>query len=118
MNGVRYFFWLARQAVECSAVVPWLSLAAIGSAIGALYFGLDRYEKKMIHRNSLWLMVPFAIPVLILICGAAFQYGGFPGSAPEWPESLIVLLLMSHLPIAGFQIWRFPNLRLVVIFLS
>lgn len=118
MNGVTYFFWLARGAVECSAVVPWLSIPAIGSGIGALYFGLDRYDQKMIHRDSLWLMVPFAIPVMILICGAMFQYGSFPGSGPEWPKLLIELLLLSHIPIAGFQIWRYPKLRLVVIFLS
>jgi hypothetical protein len=61
------------------------------------------------RRRLFWLgcAPPFVISFLILACGVAFAH--HPGSdqpAPAYPEYLIWVLLLAHLPLAGLLAWR------------
>lgn len=117
MNPVEYFFWLAREALLVPVLIPWFSLAALVALVAALTVGLSRYE-LFFRRQTVLLLSPLAIPVMILLCGTAFVYGGPIGTAPVWPQWLIGALLFSHLPIAVLFVRRFRGLRWTVVGLS
>jgi len=100
MNSVGYFVWLARSSLEVGVVLlPHVALLALLGTIIAIAAFAQRPEAT--EKKWRWLLLPFLIPVIILIYGVAFRHPG-PGFSPETTTRILVLqvLLWSHLPIA------------------
>lgn len=100
MNGVDYFFWLAGQSIQVGLMLmPSIALLAFLGLVIAFAAHINRPEA--IKRKWRWLLLPFLIPIVILLYGVIFRYAG-PRHSPETTQRVLVLqiLLWSHVPIA------------------
>jgi hypothetical protein len=118
LNNLRYFFELARAAAEIGpALLPGLTFLALAGLVLAVLSAAAN-TGNLLRRRSLWLLVPFAIPVLILIYGVVFVYHGPVWSAPAWRGGIVDGLIWSHVIVAALLFWKLRGLRLVVLGLS
>jgi len=100
MNGVGYFFWLAEQSIQAGLVLmPFFTLLAFLALVIAVVAHVNRPEAM--QRKWRWILIPFLIPIAILIYGVVFRYTG-TGHSPDTTKRVLVLqiLLWSHIPIA------------------
>ncbi len=117
MSGLPYFFWLAGEALVVGPVLfPGLTLLAIAGVVLAV--GGARGNKDVVRTRSLWLLLPFAIPLAILVFGVVFVYDGPVWSAPAWRGAMISVLISLHLPVAAVLLWRLWTIRWVVVGVS
>jgi hypothetical protein len=117
MGGLGYFLWLAGQALIAGPVllpVPTL-LAATGLVVA---LAGARGNPELRRPRSLWLLLPFAVPVAILAYGVVFAYDGPVWSAPPWRRAVVAGLIGAHLPLAALLLWRLRGIRLVVLGVS
>ena len=100
MNSVGYFFWLAEQSIQVGLVLmPSIALLAFLGLVIAIGSHINRPEAM--QRKWRWILLPFLIPIVILLYGVFFQYAG-SGYSPDTTQRVLVLqiLLWSHVPIA------------------
>ncbi len=98
LSAIAYFFFLGTQALFAPILFPIPSLLCIG-ALGAAWLAA-RKDQRVWRRRSLWFLLPFAVPILILAYGVAFKYDGAIGTAPEWRGRVLDYLVWSEVPIA------------------
>jgi len=100
MNGIPYFFWLAEASLGAGLVLlfPFAFLGFLGLVIASL---ANSNRPEAMHRKWRWLLLPFLMPVIILIYGVIFQHTG-RGDPPDFQTRVFTLeiLVCSHLPIA------------------
>ncbi len=95
MSSIAYFFWLGTSALGVSIVLfPTLTVFVMFAAIAAVVAAV-RKPDPLRHKWK-WLLLPFAIPLAILIYGAAFHFGGAPGSAPPWRAGIVEAMFWLH----------------------
>jgi hypothetical protein len=80
--AIGYFFFLLSQSLFVPIFCPMPSLLCIGALVVAWLAA--RKDQRVWRKRSLWLLLPFAVPILILAYGVAFKYDGPIGTAPEW----------------------------------
>ena len=97
MGHVKYFFWLASEAPSVAILAPVYAILAFAGLVIALVATVRHPE--LLHGKWKWLLLPFAIPIAILVYGVAFKYDGDIGTAPAWRALLIAIMFWSHVPI-------------------
>ncbi len=94
---IGYFFWLASQAVEAGLVL--LPIPALFALAGLVTAGFAAISNSVpLKGRWVWLLLPFAIPIVILAYGVAFKYGGPLGSSPLWRGQVLDVLVWVHVP--------------------
>lgn len=97
MSKSSYFFWLAGHSILTPILMPELTVLAILALITALVM-ISHDPGPTPYRN--WLVVlPFVLPIIILILGVVLKYEGPPHSAPKWHADVVWLVQWSHIPI-------------------
>lgn len=99
MDFVTRFLELAFVSVPVGLFV--LSpLAAIGlvGLVAALFLA-GQHPVNLQNRWG-WLILPFAIPLVILLYGTIFYFDGAPGTAPDRHGFVLLGLVLLHGPLA------------------
>lgn len=97
MGPVLFFFWLASQAVGVGLfLLPIYALLALTGLVVACVAAAR--NPAPLKGKWVWLLLPFAITVVILAYGVAFNYGGPIGSAPAWRGRVLDVLVWAHVP--------------------
>lgn len=106
MNGIGYFFWLAGMSWELFFGLPSVSVLTLVLSILA-FLGLiaatiaSALRPSATKKKWRWLLLPFLIPLVMLIFGVAYRHD-VSGRSLENSigEQVLHILLWSHIPIA------------------
>jgi hypothetical protein len=114
MRSPESFFWLASQAVGHEYFLVPVA-ACLGAAM--LAAASNYSEWKRVRRQELWLLLlPGAIGLLVLICGAAFaSVRDRPSDLGQW---LVAGLFLLELPVAGWVVYRLAGVRVTALLLT
>jgi hypothetical protein len=104
IGGVTFVIWYALQGKLRARASEFLLIAAVGSAVVALLFGLHiftvpEYSNKIVIRPYLSVIV--ALPVLLLLCFGPLPLFSFLAFREKWRTAseqgwfLVILLLVS-----------------------
>lgn len=93
------FCGIGADAIQLgSYIYPWfLWGAGAGMVVAFLAVVADRRTWRV---RSLWFLLPFVIPVVILWFGIAFRQQGAPDARTHLRVLVLQLLFWSHVPIA------------------
>jgi hypothetical protein len=117
MDPVSFFFFLAFQAVEVFVLLaPMFSIPTVVGFIWAVREGM--LQPGLLRGKWLWVLLPFLIPVLILVYGVVFKYAGRIGTAPAWREAALNYILLAHVLLVGILLVLLRRAPLIVLGLS
>jgi hypothetical protein len=113
-EAFRFFFWLGSQAFDAATYFfPGFTWIACGGLVLAL---IDAATHKRVWRwRSLWLLVPFALPVAILACSVMFRISN---AFVDQRVSALSVLFWSHVPVSIILLIAIRKNWLVVLGLS
>jgi len=104
--------FLLRQVLGCdSFFLPVTIGLAILPLASAVHAHLMRKQPLLI--SELVILLPFAIPVILLIWGTIMAHQDNQTLAPSWPAWVAVTLLASYVPLTGIAIWKAKGFRLL-----
>lgn len=105
------FWWWASGAYDCSCFFPRVASVAGGTSLAAsIAAAIDR---RVWNIRSLWLLLPLAVPVVLLCFGVVFQQdGAAAAAAPAKTEQLKLIIEWfpwAIIPIAMILLARFRS---------
>ena len=97
---VIYLLELAMQGVQLALFAGHPALTILAFAGLAVSVIAAARSPGTVRKKWKWLLLPFAMPLLILVYGMIFRSHG-PGPAPPWRTQFLYVMLWSHVPVAA-----------------